>query len=367
MARIVIDGTYAHPGGTGLARYAHEVLSRLFDRLDDHELLLLAPSNTLIASRRPALRVPAAASPQLGGIGEVFRALWQETALPALLRKQRIDLYYSPVPELPLIRRSQAIATVHDLIPLDFPRIHWKRLWLFHWNLVRVRSRASTVVAISEYTRDRVIARWQGRRMPPIKVVPNGTSTPGRPAEVTDKDKIPYVLFVGDARPYKGLATLVRALSCTQTRVRLRVAGRIKAQWLRKLGLEKLPELSERIDLLNFVDEPQLERLYRDAAAVVCPSLQEGFGLVPLEAMRRGTPALVSDIQVFRETVTGYARFLPPDDPGVWAEAIDSVVESRSTLSRESLMDFASTYDWDCTAAGIENIIRAQLGEKLAV
>jgi glycosyltransferase involved in cell wall biosynthesis len=365
MARIVLDGIHAHVAGTGLARYAREVLARLLRRLDDHELIVIATPRTVLPNSPATIPVPGAVSPEHGGRSHVARALWRELVLPGTLRRYAADLYFTPVPELPR-RTCPAIATVHDLIPLEYPRLHWKQVWLFAWNLGRTLNRADRLVTISAQTRDRLAARWRGKATPRFHVVPNGTSAPANPAAPdpsASDDDAPYVLFVGDARPYKGLATAIRALSSTRSGVRLRVAGRVRPAWLRRLEADCGRDALSLVERLDYVSEARLEQLYRGARAVVCPSESEGFGLVPLEAMRRGTPAIVSDIPVFREILDGWAHFAPVGEPAAWATAMDDVVLAENHRSPAELTVFAKRFDWDCTAAGIEAIIREQLGE----
>jgi len=268
--------------------------------------------------------------------------LWEQVGLPRALRRRGARLVHAPNCFLPLRRPCPGVVTVHDLafaaFPGDFaPRTRWK-----YARLGRAAARsAERVIVPSRATADDVERRWgvPGRR---IRVVPEAPALPLGSAAVPGAGGEAYVLAIGDLRAKKDLGTAVEATR--RLGVRLVLAGLDAGEGER---LRAAPH----VEVLGWVDDARLDALLRGAAALVHPSLYEGFGLVVLEAMARGVPVACADATSLPEVAGGAAALFPPGDAAGAAEALTVVLgparDRFAALGRER----ASAFSWARTAA----------------
>jgi glycosyltransferase involved in cell wall biosynthesis len=249
--------------------------------------------------------------------------------------------YYVP-PVLP--RRLGRVGVVmHDFQYRHFPQNFSgrKRLWLRGSQEFAMR-RADRVIAISGFVRDDAI-RWFGDRIADkIAVVPNALcwdrfeSGLGQPRP---EDR-PYVLSVAAQYPHKNLDTLVRAFAevargnrdiqlvlCGQTYEGLHGVGGARGgvgSLVRELGL------ADRIKSTGFVDDPTLARWYQHAELFAFPSLFEGFGMPPVEALGFGLPTLTTRTTAMPETTMGMAETVDnPLDAQEWADKMTAMLRGR--------------------------------------
>ena len=236
--------------------------------------------------------------------------VWEQSLLPLRAGGQ---LLWSPVHSGPLGYDRQVV-TVHDVVPLDHPE------WLsrnfarwYRWMLPRLVHRARHVIAISEFTRQRIVATT-GLSADKISVIPNGVGAAFQPVALSEQDSMrralglpsgPYVLSVGSLEPRKNLASALKAWQRALSRLpedwHLMVVG--AAGDPRVFSDSEIADWPERVIALGRVEDEWLPALYSAAECFVYLSLYEGFGLPPLEAMACGTAVLVSDIDVMNEVV----------------------------------------------------------------
>jgi glycosyltransferase involved in cell wall biosynthesis len=143
-----------------------------------------------------------------------------------------------------------------------------------------------------------------------------------------------YILFVGNIEPKKNVRMLLRAVSMLQTSMPLVVVGR-KA-WLWEEQISEAPKLfapqsryEERVRWLEDIPSWELGSLYANAACFVFPSLYEGFGLPPLEAMRFGCPVISSNVSSLPEICGNAALYVDPHEPTQIAEAIAQLLADQ--------------------------------------
>jgi glycosyltransferase involved in cell wall biosynthesis len=332
MTSIALNARFYAHRPTGMQRYALELARRFAQHLDP-----VRPSK-----------------PLRGPSGH----LWEQFYLPSAVRGR---LLWSPNNTGPLAIAKQ-VCTIHDLIPLDHPEWFNRRFaqW-YAWLLPPLGKRVRRIVAISEFTKRRAVKLLS---VPPEKIVviPNGVDArfsrrpTGEIAAMRCELGISspsYLLYVGSLEPRKNLRRLLEAWARAQTRVPeeviLVVAG--PAGSSRVFGSVEI-QPSPRVVFTGYVADESLPALYSGALAVVYPSLYEGFGLPPLEAMACGAPVITSNNTSLPEVVGDGALLVDPHDVNSIAEGIIAVLGNsalREELTRRGLAR-ASRFTWERSA-----------------
>jgi glycosyltransferase involved in cell wall biosynthesis len=248
-------------------------------------------------------------------------------SLAALAARDRLDallVQYTAPPLAP----CPVVTVVHDVAFAVFPEFSRpiERLWITRTVPFTMR-RAAGIVTVSEFSRDEIV-RVFGIPAARITVAYDGVGSPftdhvPKPSPVEG----PFFLTVGNLQPRKNLATLIRAYRIAVTRKpdlpeRLVIVGQ------EKFDTEELRRETEdlrargRVTFTGYIRDDELLGLLQNATAFVYPSVYEGFGLPPIEAMAAGTPVAVSDIPVTREVCADAALRVPATDPEAWAEAL---------------------------------------------
>jgi glycosyltransferase involved in cell wall biosynthesis len=274
--------------------------------------------------------------------------LWEEVALPFLLRRRGAAAVHSLNWTFPLVRPCPGIVTIHDLswevYPEDQPP---KTRWKARMIAPRAARSAERVICVSNYTRDDLCERY---RVEPEKVRVIGEA-PGLPLGDAEPPRGPYLLAAGDLRPRKNLVRLTQAFRALHEEGlphRLVIAGVDFGEG----GKIRAAAGSAPVELLGRVEDDELDALMRGADALVFPSLYEGFGLVVLEAMARGCPVVCSNATALPETGGDAVRYFDPLDVEEMATAIHAVVTDRTlheNLSHSGRARAAS-FTWDDAA-----------------
>jgi glycosyltransferase involved in cell wall biosynthesis len=275
--------------------------------------------------------------------------IWEQFALPRLLRRRKAALVHGPDSFLPLRRSCPGVVTIHDLafeaIPADMPP---RTTFKYRVFARRAATSAERVICPSRFTADDLEQRY---RIAPerIRVIPEA---PALAAGTLAPPAGPYVLAAGDLRRKKNLPVLINAFRLLTDEGfphRLILAGA-------DLGLGG--ELLERgdglaLELAGFVDDEQLDALIRGADALVLPGIYEGFGLVALDAMARGCPTLLARAGALPETGGDAALYFDPYDAEDLASALRGVLGAADERIRLATAgrDHATTFSWDQTAA----------------
>lgn len=269
--------------------------------------------------------------------------LWEQVGLPLALRRRRPALLHGPDSFLPLRRPCPGVVTVHDLAfeahPEDFSR---RTGWKYRTFCRRAAEGAERVVCVSQTTADDVVRRW---RVPAerVCVTPLAPSLPQSDAPPPSAGG-PYLLYAGDLRPKKNVKRLVRAhakLRAEGLPHRLVLAGKDFGVG----GELDLPGVERR----GFVSDSELDGLLRGADLLVHPSLYEGFGLVVVEAMARGTPVALARATALPETGGDAAEYFDPLDVEDIARAIRAALARGDELAAAGRAR-AAGFSWERTA-----------------
>lgn len=345
--RIAIDALgISQPGGGRTATLNQlQALLRL-DRKNEYLILL--------DQEEPSLAAPNVRQVVAGKRGRLGSRLWAQRVLPGLLRRERIDLVHFVKNLGAFFVPCRSVVTVYDLSVLLYPEIYpWSDRLYWHWIEPQTLRRADRVVAISHDTAND-LERLYGLSRERIEVIYPGYQESFRPlpaeqiAGIRTKYGLPdqFVLHVGSISRKKNLLPLVRAITLLQERgqeVKLVLVGRLygKARDDELLrGLES-GELDSLATWLGAVPAEDLPVMYNAATVLAFPSLQEGFGLVPLEAMACGLPVITSGAGAIGEVVGDAACIVDgASDPAAWAEALEQLLQdaaARQVMSEAGL------------------------------
>jgi glycosyltransferase involved in cell wall biosynthesis len=352
---VGIDFRPALSRATGVGRYLQGLISGLQQIDGDTSYVLF--SSSLKERPRPEPRPPNFHLVDRRWPVSVLNALWHRVGSPSLdwLAGSPIDVAHSPTPLRLPSRRARSIVTVHDLFFLDHPEATAREIRRDYVSLVRAHVQsADAVLAVSDTTAADVAAKLD---VPPerIHVAYHGVDERFLAATPLENGGAPYLLAVATEEPRKNLATLVEALAILKRRG---FDGTLKIVGGRGLDSGKIGESIRKHDLdrhvvrLGYVDATELPSLYRNARALVTPSLWEGFGLPVLEAMATRTPLVASDIPVHREVAGDAAIFVPPTDAGALASGIETVWTDAALRARlsERGTDRVKSFSWVSSA-----------------
>ena len=338
--KIGIDARALIGPRTGIGRFLEEFVRTLEGRYNQHHFILYAPRPLSFTPADPTVTVRVEP-----GIRGIKGAIWLQTYLPSLARRDGLDVFWGPMFHLPVLLSSEvsAVVTVHDLVYRFFPRTmrpsnYWLMKALFRLSLWRAQHVTVDSHAVSRDLRHMVPI--PARK--PVTVVYPGVSQAFRPHDPDEARRAvadtfglsgSYLLTVATLEPRKNLHTLIKAVASLPESVRKRrplvvVGG---AGWNNSsLWEAAAPLVSEgSVRFLGYVADERLAWLYAAAVLFVFPSVYEGFGLPVAEAMACGLPAVVSDIPVMHEVAERAALFAPPGNPDAWAEVILQAVEDE--------------------------------------
>ena len=340
VARVIsrILKNYPDQEGTRFILYSHRGWNPAFQ--DVVEL----PNVVWVTGRGPLSR--------LGG-------LWFNLALPFILRKSGVDLFWGSQQILPpfLPRKLPAVLTYYDLVLYFFPRsmrplARWQQR-AFQRSSVR---RANRILSISDSTRQDMNRKFH---YPPERSEVSLLGYEPAKGEVdsaVEKISSPFIFSVSTLEPRKNYGTLLKAYRVYLDREKeaalpLIIAG--KRGWESDEFFRLLADLEETgmVRVLEGLNDASIEALYKKQAFFVLASLYEGFGLSLLESLCvSGKPALVSDIGSFREIGKEMVRYLPPTDSGAWASALVDMTRSFREGKLKSIRFPKEEWTWERTA-----------------
>jgi glycosyltransferase involved in cell wall biosynthesis len=297
---------------------------------------------------------------ELGPANRALRLPWEQTLLPFRLRQRQIDVYHGPAFVAPLLKTCGQVVSVHDMTFHLVPERHslHKRIY-FQAIIPAVIKNADHVIAVSESTRRDILD------LIPVKeecISVTHLGVDNRFAAVLDKNKLSelrkrfnlsrdFILSVGVLEPRKNLSALVDAYQASSLpeQFDLAIVGSLGWGYSPLLRQIAHSPVREHIRMLGYVADEDLPALYTSAAVFAYPSLYEGFGLPPLEAMACGTPVITSAISSLPEIAGDAAILVDPNNVQELSFALRQVLQNqdlRKELSRRGI-ERARQFTWE--------------------
>jgi glycosyltransferase involved in cell wall biosynthesis len=368
--RIAIDARKLHDFGIGT--YIRNLV---------HELAKLDPASEYVLFARPGdLAEVAGTGPNVRGIAETAGAysFREQYRLPMAARRAGADLYHAPHYVLPPFVPGPAVVTIHDCIHLRFPQyLPSPAAWIYAHTMIRLAARrAARILTVSEASK-RDILHYTGVRPEKIVVVHNGIdarfATPPDP-EALERVRMrfalthPFVLYVGNIKPHKNLERLIEAFAIARSGgpedLRLVMIGDEISKYPALRQSVHRHRLDKHVRFFGFQPAATLVAFYRMARAFVFPSLYEGFGLPPLEAMANLTPVVTSNISSMPEVAGDAALLVDPHDPRAIADGIHRAVTDEAL--RADLIERgrrrAAAFSWREAAVRTLDVYHSVLG-----
>jgi glycosyltransferase involved in cell wall biosynthesis len=364
--RIGIDARKLHDFGIGT--YIRNLLRQLA-RLDhDTEFVLLCRPGDIQA---------------LNALGPNFRAVAvdagnysvsEQIRIPLALRREGVTLFHAPHYVLPALVSCRSLVTIHDCIHLRFPQYLPNRFALTYArrSMSLAAKRATRIFTVSESSK-RDIMRFFGTAPEKIDVIHNAFDARfgAEPCEedmarVGERYQLhdQFVLYAGNVKPHKNLERLIDAFHLVRKQglghLKLVLIGDEISKYAALRRAVHRHQLHKYVRFLGYLPEETLAVMYRLASVFVFPSLYEGFGLPPLEAMASGTPVVTSNVSSLPEVVGDAAVLVDPYDPAAIADGIHRILiddRLRDDLRRRGLAR-AQQFSWEKSVRRVWDIYR---------
>lgn len=361
MNKVIINALSVHEKQTGLGVYTTELIKGLLRVSSDCDFTVLA-SSPVFGEMDGCRVIPVSKSltPD-SSRGNLLRYLWLNSILPLKSFSLKPDVFFSTVAEGTLLPGLNQVITIPDVIPLRYPEYHPKSRYYYAHYVPQLLRNSRAVICISKQTKEDIIYFYKIRHIP-VYVIHAGVNRafffPRDKEGVIEKLGLGkgsrYVLYIGDLRPYKNLLRSLEAFALLDLPdMYFVIGGNRESRFY--LGLEKKIwelKLNHRVVFMGYVQDEDLPLLYSGAEALVFPTLYEGFGLPPLEAMACGCPVVASRVASLPEVCGDAARYVDPYNVESIAEGISMVLLDRGLrekLIREGI-ERARMFTWEQSA-----------------
>jgi len=346
---------------TGVGHYTLELVRAMAQAAPHDEFEIVSPFSYIFEEFEGRDGLPANVALARARTSIMTRRWWS-IGLPSHLKRNPVALFHGTNYEVPLRAECPTVVTIHDLSLLLHSSTHEARAVRRSRLLLPLMARKATlIVTPSELVRDEVCEHLKVRpeKVFAIPLAPRGSFTPMPSAQTIETRRRlgiedEFLLFVGTIEPRKNLLTLVKALEevlrTTELRPQVVVAGKVGWKSDELLShLDRSPA-RERVHFVGFLPDEDLRALYSCCRAFIYPSLYEGFGLPPLEAMACGAPVIASRVPSIKESV---ARIISATDSEGLARNVIELL--REDQARQLLfvrgLKHAQEFSWQRTAA----------------
>jgi glycosyltransferase involved in cell wall biosynthesis len=372
--RIGIDARKLHDFGIGT--YIRNLLKQLarIDRETEFVLLCRAEDRAALEALGPNFRTVVERA------GHYSMA--EQVTIPLALRRERVTLFHAPHYVLPPLVGCRSVVTIHDCIHLMFPQYLPNPLaYRYARTSIRLAARRATrILTVSESSK-RDILRFVDIQADKIDVIYNAYDErfgvepdPGDVARVRERYQLsgPFVLYAGTVKPHKNLERLIEAFHLVRRQglddLTLVLIGDEISKYAALRRAVHRYQLHKHVRFLGYMPQDTLAVMYRLARVFAFPSLYEGFGLPPLEAMASGTPVVASNVSSLPEVAGDAALLVDPHDPSAIAAALREILTDPALDRRLRLkgLERARHFSWEASVRRVRDIYE-QVAEPAAV
>ncbi|MBI3120545.1 MAG: glycosyltransferase family 4 protein [Candidatus Kerfeldbacteria bacterium] len=356
--KIGIDARFYGPQEKGLGRYVQKLIEHL--QVLDHEnsyVVFLQPD------RIKDFPIP---SPKWRAVAAPYRwyTISEQLKMPKLLSQEHVDFMHFPHFNVPIFYRGPYLITIHDLIITKHPKrrastlgpfTYWLKYAAYKFVVANAVRKASRILTVSKHSKkeiqdyyhipeDRIVVTYEAADPP--------RDLPALHDIAHYNIHAPYLLYVGNAHPHKNLERLLSAFAQFREEhpeYSLVLVGSHDYFYQRLMQEAETSKLNTNVIFPGFVPDEDLGLLYAQATAYVFPSMSEGFGLPPLEAMYRGTPVVSSNATCLPEILGDAVLYMDPMHVSAIAHAMEQIVtdqELRNQLIERGRQQ-VQRFSWD--------------------
>jgi glycosyltransferase involved in cell wall biosynthesis len=330
-AREIQDGVV-----TGIGRSLANFINCFGKRENEHKLILFSEKIIPLEFDSNIYRVV---------IKKTSPPFWDQWKLPRALKTNKIDLFYSPYYKVPLLTRAAIVNQILDMMFLVLPTYreelgYYHRLYCTALGKLCARKSINTITDSDHAKRD-IIQIW---KISPEKIVKIPLGLADRYKPITDLKLINrvksnlnlpenFILYLGNFLPHKNVVSLIKAFKRISKRFanyKLVLAGQLDNYGIEMQNYVLQENLEKRVQFTNTIREEDYPEVLLSLADVfVFPTLYEGFGLPPLEAMACGTPVIASDLASIPEVVSDAGILVDPLDIGAISKSLNDLLENK--------------------------------------
>jgi glycosyltransferase involved in cell wall biosynthesis len=277
------------------------------------------------------------------------------------------NIFWSPHFNIPILCKSTLLVTIHDCAHFAVPEIcgnNFIKKSYINFMFQRIKAKAEHIITVSEFSKKEII-KYAGIKSEKITVIHNGVDESWFLDNVEKQQSIkyPYIICVGNVKPHKNIYRLLQAFDLIKDKIEhnLIIVGK-KEGFITgdKRSINYVEKLKNRVKFTGFISDNELKILVNKADCLVFPSIYEGFGLPPLEAMAAGTPVCCSNISVLEEICDNTVEYFNPYDINSISYTILSLINNDKR--KKELIEIgkikARQYSWQNSAKKHIEIIK---------
>ncbi|KKP79427.1 MAG: hypothetical protein A2271_02560 [Candidatus Moranbacteria bacterium RIFOXYA12_FULL_35_19] len=341
--RIGIDARFFGPIGKGLGRYTQKLIENL-EKVDNSNQYFIFLKKENFEDYQPKNK-------NFQRVLADYRwyTFAEQIKFPRLLEKYKLDLTHFPHFNVPLLYKRKFIVTIHDLILVHFPTtksstlapvFYWLKFFAYKIVISSAINRAQKIIAVSNFTKNDILKTYPKIKSEKIKVTYESAEdfclfTPHyKYDEILARYGIikPYILYVGNAYPHKNLEKLIlsfREIRKAEKNLNLVLVGK-EDYFYRRLKNFSIKQKIAGIIFTDYISDHEMDAVFRSSSAFVWPTLYEGFGLPPLEAMSKGVPVVSSDQECMKEILSDSTYYFDGKNTADMAGSIIKVLNDEN-------------------------------------
>jgi len=358
--RIGIDARFFGSIGKGLGRYTQKLVENI-EKIDEKNQYFVFLRHENWDEYQPQSKHFTKVLADVP-----WYTLREQIQMPKIFARCGLDLVHFPHFNIPVSYKGKFVVTIHDLILFQYPTrkastlsapAYFFKKKAYHQVINRAIKNSEKIIAVSEHTKKDILKNFN---ISPKKVIVTyeGVDTIEKPLMVNSEAVLkkygimkPYILYVGNAYPHKNLDRLISSFKRVAKKhpgLSLVLAGK-EDYFFKRLKNFVTDNGISSVVFPDHIDEDHLPTVYREAKIYVFPSLYEGFGLPPLEAMARNIPVASSNASCLPEILENAAFFFDPRGISETAEAIEKVLTDNDLRKRliEAGREQIKKYSWE--------------------